>query len=248
MSIGVRIGQLVQWAGDGIYPPTCLGCGTACLRPGALCGKCWRSLQLIERPWCDVLGTPFAYEVGEAVLSAEALADPPPFAKARAAVVYSGVARRMVHRLKYQDRLDLAAIMAGWMVRAGDDVIGRSDVVVPVPLHRRRLFLRQSNQSAELARALARYRGLPYLPCVMLRKRATRQQVGLGARARADNVRGAFRIAAGREKLIRNRAVLLVDDVYTTGATAKSATRALLKAGAGQVNVLTFARVAPNGG
>lgn len=195
-----------------------------------------------------MLGVPFAYEVGEPILSAEALAEPPPFAKARAAVVYGGVATRMVHRLKYQDRLDLAATMACWMVRAGDDVIRSSDVVVPIPLHRRRLFLRQSNQAAELARALARHSRLPYLPDVMLRKRATRQQVGLGARARADNVRDAFRVAAGREKLIKNRSVLLVDDVYTTGATAKAATRTLLKVGARRVNVLTFARVAPDGG
>ncbi len=248
MSIGAEIGRLARWAGDVIYPPTCLGCGIPCQRSGALCGECWRSVQLIERPWCDVLGTPFAYEVGEATLSPEALADPPAFAGARAAVVHGGVARRMVHRLKYQDRLDLAVTMASWMARAGDDVIGRSEVVVPVPLHRRRLFLRQSNQAAELARALARHVGLPYLSTALMRKRATRQQVGLGARARADNVRGAFRVAAGRETLIRNRSVLLVDDVYTTGATAKSAARALLKAGAARVFVLTFARVAPTGG
>lgn len=205
-------------------------------------------MRLIERPFCDVLGTPFSYNVGEAIVSPEAMADPPPFARARAAVVYDGVARRLVHGLKYKDRLDLADTMARWMVRAGDDVIEEADIVVPVPLHRRRLFMRQSNQSAELARALARCSRLPYLPSVLVRKRATRQQVGLGARARADNVRGAFQVPHRQQMLVKNRSVLLVDDVYTTGATVKSAARTLLLAGAASVSVLTFARVAPDRG
>ncbi|MEM9107927.1 MAG: ComF family protein [Pseudomonadota bacterium] len=234
--------------GDAVYPPACLGCGAPCQRHGALCGTCWSSLQPIERPYCDVLGTPFSYNVGEAIVSPDAMADPPPFERARAAVVFDGVARRLVHGLKYKDRLDLADTMARWMVRAGDDIIGEADVVVPVPLHRRRLFMRQSNQSAELARALAGYCGLPYLPTVLTRKRATRQQVGLGARARADNVRGAFHVPSGQRQLVRERSVLLVDDVYTTGATVKSASRTLLRAGATSVGVLTFARVAPDRG
>lgn len=235
-------------AGDAVYPPACLGCGVPCQTHGALCGACWRTLQPIDKPCCDVLGTPFPYDAGEAIVSPEAIADPPPFAKARAAVIYDDVARRLVHGLKYKDRLDLAETMARWMARAGEDVVDGIDMVVPVPLHRRRLLVRQSNQSAELARALARHRQLPYLPSVLSRRRATRQQVGLGARARADNVRGAFQVPSGQQKLIRNRSILLVDDVYTTGATVKSATRTLLRAGAARVCVLTFARVAPDSG
>jgi ComF family protein len=195
-----------------------------------------------------VLGTPFSHEIGDTVLSAEAIADPPPFARARAAVVHDAVARVLVHHLKYKDRLDLAGAMAAWMSRAGDDIIRGADVVIPVPLHRRRLLVRQSNQSAELARALARLRNLPFLPSVLVRVRATRRQVGLGARARTDNVRGAFQVAAGRKDRIAGLSILLVDDVYTTGATVKSATRTLLKAGAGSVSVLTFARVEPHRG
>lgn len=248
VSIGALIRQVIARTGDAIYPPACPGCGEPCQKHGALCGTCWSTLRPIERPYCDVLGTPFSYDVGEAIVSPEAMADPPPFAKARAAVVFDGVARRLVHGLKYKDRLDLADIMVRWMVRAGDDIIGEAELVVPVPLHRRRLFMRQANQSAELARALARYSRLPYLPSVLLRKRATRQQVGLGAHARADNVRGAFQVPRGQKKLIRNRSVLLVDDVYTTGATVKSASRTLLRAGAARVTVLTFARVAPDRG
>ncbi|MEX3011384.1 ComF family protein [Hoeflea sp. TYP-13] len=232
-------------AGDIIYPPACLGCGELTGEHGGLCGNCWSQLRPIEQPRCDVLGTPFSYDVGDAVLSADAIADPPPFAKARSAVLYDDIARALVHRLKYKDRTDLAGVMAGWMVRSGEDAIAGADAVLPVPLHRARLLMRRYNQSAELARALASRAGLPYLPSVLFRTRATRQQVGLGSQARADNVRGAFTVPEGRIAEIAGKSLLLVDDVYTTGATVKSASRALLKAGAGKVFVLTFARVAP---
>ncbi|WP_246660418.1 ComF family protein [Nitratireductor sp. XY-223] len=230
---------------DIVYPPVCLGCGEITGTHGGLCGDCWSRLKAIEKPVCDVLGTPFPYDAGEGVLCADAIADPPPFAKARSAVIYDDVARSIVHRLKYSDRSDLAAVMARWMARAGGDAIGAADAILPVPLHRRRLLRRRYNQSAELARALSRRTGLTYLPAALLRTRATRQQVGLGTKARAGNVRGAFTVPEARRSQVAGQSLLLVDDVYTTGATVKSATRALLQAGAGAVYVLTFARVAP---
>lgn len=199
----------------------------------------------IEKPVCDVLGSPLPFEAGEGALSADAIADPPPFAKARSAVLYDDVARSIVHRFKYKDRTDLADMMARWMVRAGADLIAGTDVILPVPLHRGRLLFRQFNQSAELARAVARQTGLPYKPATLLRIRATRRQVGLGASARADNVRRAFSIPQKRRRDVKGKCVLLVDDVYTTGATVKSAARELERAGARKVFVLTFARVAP---
>ena len=245
MSIGTQLGRAVGRIGDILFPPVCLGCGELTGSHGGLCGSCWSRLRAIEAPVCDVLGTPLAYDAGEGVLSADAIADPPPFTKARAAVIYDDVARAIVHRLKYKDRTDLAAVMARWMLRAGCDVIGACDTIVPVPLHRRRLLTRRYNQAAELARALAPLTGLAYLPATLYRTRATQQQVGLGAQARADNVRGAFGVPQHRRPQITGGSVLLVDDVYTTGATVNSASRALLKAGADHVYVLTFARVAP---
>ncbi|MCP4320239.1 MAG: ComF family protein [Hyphomicrobiales bacterium] len=244
LSIGAQFRHALHQAGDIIYPPVCIGCGEVCGGHGGLCGDCWSTLRPMERPWREVLGTPFSYDMGDAVLSADAIADPPAFAKARSAVLYDEAARLLVQRLKYKDRVDLAGAMAGWMARAGGDVICAAETVVPVPLHRRRLMKRQYNQAAELARALAVRTRLPYLPAALLRTRATRLQVGLGTQARADNVKGAFAVPAGRQTQIAGKAILLVDDVYTTGATVKAATRALLKAGAGKAFVLTFARVA----
>jgi len=133
-------------------------------------------------------------------------------------------------------------MMAEWMLRAADGTVERCDAILPVPLHRNRMFSRKFNQAAELARHIARQSDKALLPATLLRIRRTRQQVGLGARAREDNVRGAFAIAKGREADVFGKRLVLVDDVYTTGATVAAAARVLRKAGAADITVLTFAR------
>ena len=227
-----------------IYPPTCSGCGGATADPGALCPACWSGLRLIEAPFCRRFGTPFAVDLGVgALLSPRAIAEPPVFRQARAVALYDDVARRLVHRLKYEDRLDLAGAMARMMAASGRDLIAAAECVVPVPLHRWRLWRRRFNQAALLARPIAAGAGLPFEPGVLARVRATRSQVGLSRAARAENLGGAFKVPeAGRHRL-QGRRVLLVDDVTTTGATANAAARALLRGGAASVDLLTFALV-----
>jgi ComF family protein len=236
---------MLEWPQRLLFPPVCAGCRRQVSQPGTLCGACWPKLKFLERPWCEVMGTPFSHDMGEGFLSADAIANPPPFRRARAAVSYSGVARQMVQGLKYRDRTDLAPWMARWMLRAGSDIIADADIVVPVPLHWRRFFSRRFNQSAELARAVAGLTGKRFEPSAVRRVKVTRQQVGLGQREREDNVRGAFRVPSEAEIHVTGRHVLLVDDVYTTGATVSAVARALKKAGAASIDVLTFARVIP---
>lgn len=228
-----------------LFPPVCAGCRRHVSEPGVLCGECWPKVRFIERPFCEVMGTPFTQDFGAGFLSAEAIANAPPFARARSAVVYSGVAREAVQALKFSDRTDLAPWMARWMVRAGGDVLADADVIVPVPLHWTRFLRRRFNQSAELARAVAKQTGVRFEPTAIKRIKATRQQVGLPANQREDNVRAAFRVPEEAEILVSGRRVLLIDDVFTTGATVSAVTRALKKAGASAVDVLTFARVLP---
>ena len=234
-----------RFSADMLFPPVCPGCRRQIAEPGTLCGQCWPKLRFLEKPWCEVMGTPFSHDFGAGFLSAEAIANPPPFRRARAAVAHNGVARDMVHGLKYSDRTDLARWMARWMVRAGAELIEDADVVVPVPLHWTRFLRRRFNQSAELARAVASQTGRQLAPLAVKRVKATRQQVGLALGERQDNVRAAFKIPPQAEIDIAGRRVLLIDDVYTTGATVSAATKALLKGGAGAVDVLTFARVLP---
>ncbi|MCR4267951.1 ComF family protein [Nitratireductor sp. ZSWI3] len=236
---------VLGWAQRVLFPPVCLGCPDLVTEPGTLCARCWPRLRFLERPWCSVMGTPFSVEMGDNILSAEAIAHPPPFARARSAVVYEGVARQMVQGLKFRDRTDLAPWMARWMLRAGAELIADADAVIPVPLHRSRFLARRFNQSAELGRSLARLAGLDYAPEALIRARRTRPQVGLGAREREANVRGAFRVPADRLAGVAGRRIILVDDVYTTGTTVSAAARVLKRAGARDVDVLTFARVLP---
>lgn len=233
----------MRWPARLLFPPVCAGCRRLTSQPGTLCAECWPKLKFIDRPWCEVMGTPFSHDMGEGFLSAEAIADPPPFGRARAAVSYLGVARQMVQGLKYQDRTDLAPWMARWMLRAGGELVAQADVVVAVPLHWRRFLSRRFNQSAELARAVARQAGKPFEPGAVLRVKGTRRQVGLQRTERDANVRGAFRIPPEADIVVRGRRILLVDDVYTTGATVRAVTLALKRAGAANVDVLTFARV-----
>ena len=191
------------------------------------------------------MGTPFSHDMGDGFLSAEAIANPPPFERARAAVAYTGVARQMVQGLKYSDRTELAPWMARWMVRAGAELVADAEWSIPVPLHWRRFLSRRFNQSAELARAVAGLAGKPFAPLGVARVKVTRQQVGLGLREREDNVRGAFRVPPEHDIAVRGRRVLVVDDVYTTGATVSAVARGAEEERCGGVDVLTFARVLP---
>jgi len=148
-----------------------------------------------------------------------------------------------VHQLKYHDRPDLAQVLAISMRRAGRELLGDASVIVPIPLHYFRLWQRRFNQAAVLAQRLSAASGVPFDPLILRRIKPTPRQVGLTAAQREENVRGAFRVPADMRGRIAGRSVLLVDDVYTSGATAKAATRALLRGGAANVDVLTFARV-----
>ena len=221
-----------------LFPDTCLACRMHVAARGTLCPDCWGRLHFIAEPVCAVTGTPFQHEFGYNMVSAEALADPPPFRRARAAVLHDGIARQLVQRLKYGDQTELSPWMAQWMLRAGRTLAEDCDVVVPVPLHARRYLARRYNQSAELARAIAAQTGLAFEPSALTRIKATRQQVGLTAAQRQANMRGAFGVPDSSEIAVAGRSVLLVDDVYTTGATISAATRALMRAGAAHVDVL----------
>jgi ComF family protein len=229
---------------DTIYPPTCLACRSATAQTGALCPACWREMRFIERPFCDRLGTPFEQDLGPGLLSPQAIADPPVFARARAVARFEdGPARRLVHRLKYSDRGELARPMGRWMARAGADILSDADALAPVPLHALRLWTRRFNQAAALTQAIAEATALPWESRLLTRVKPTRSQVGLSKTQRAENVQGAFRVLPEAQGRLRGRHIVLVDDVLTSGATANAAARALLRGGAAQVDVLVFARV-----
>jgi ComF family protein len=231
-----------------VYPPACIACGTATGEAHGLCAGCWAGLPFIERPYCERLGTPFVADLGTGpLLSPAAIADPPVFARARAVARYDGAARDLVHRLKYNDRLELAGPMGRLMARAGAELLAEADLLVPVPLHRGRLWRRRFNQAMALASVVSAESGVPCAPLVLHRVRRTLPQVGLTRAQRQENLQGALRVPDAGRPALQGRRVVLVDDVLTTGSTANAAARALLRGGARSVDVLAFARVVGEG-
>jgi len=223
-------------------PQLCAACREPVESEG-LCAACWSKLSSIAPPYCPRLGIPFASDPGPGVLSMEAIADPPEYARARAAVRFDDISRTLVHALKYGDRLDLAPTMGRWMATAGRELLAEADALVPVPLHWRRQWGRRFNQSALLTEVISKRSGVPVVRTALKRVRATAQQVGLARSERASNVQGAFKVRPQGQAAVKARALVLVDDVLTTGATLEACTRALLRAGAAKVDVLVFARV-----
>ncbi len=226
---------------DSLLPPQCLSCNAVVDSPGSLCSSCFASFTFITAPFCGCCGIPLESPVIDDIVCGACLRDRPAFEHARAAFVYDGDSKGLVLKLKHGDRTDAAAHLARWLQRAGADLIARCDVMVPVPLHRWRLFFRTYNQAALLANALARLTGKPVMPDALQRVRATPSQGRLERAARRRNVARAF--AVRRASDLSGRRVLLIDDVLTTGATAGACAEALLKAGAAAVDVLVLARV-----
>jgi ComF family protein len=227
---------------DVALPNVCAACREPVGGEG-LCAACWSKLSFIAPPYCERLGIPFPFDPGPGVLSMEAIADPPAYRRARAAVRFDETARKLVHALKYSDRLDLAPIMGRWMGHAGRPLLAEADALIPVPLHWRRQWMRRFNQSALLAEVIGKGSGVPAIHGAFRRIKSTPQQVGLAKAERAQNVQGAFQVRADRKGDVEGRRLILIDDVLTSGATVDACARALLRGGAAEVDVLVFARV-----
>lgn len=229
---------------DLVYPAHCPACGVGTVEPGALCGPCWSRMPFITRPFCERLGTPFAYDIGGPLLSPQAIAEPPAFDRARAVALHDGDAKGFVHRLKYSDRLDLARPMGRMMASACSEVLAEADLLIPVPLHWTRQVWRRFNQSALLAEEIAAITGKPVSSTALKRKRRTQPQVGMSRAQRIANLQGAFTVPPAARPEVEGRRCVLVDDVHTTGATLNACATMLRRAGAANIDVVTFTKVA----
>lgn len=228
-----------------IYPPQCLSCAAPVMEEFGLCPTCWRDTPFILGLTCDKCGAPLpGEEPGGAVLCDDCLAIPRPWARGRAVLLYRDNGRKIVLALKHADRMDMARPAGRWMARAAAPILRPDMLVVPVPLHRLRLLRRRYNQAALLAQAVARASGLDYCPDLLIRPRRTPSQEGRGREDRFANLHDAIRLHPRRAARVAGRAVLLVDDVMTSGATLAAAAEACRAGGAAEVCVLVLARVA----
>jgi ComF family protein len=236
---------------DSLLPPQCPLCRTFVDGQHKLCAACFGQMTFITAPHCLRCGLGFA-TLGEAGPRGECLGclrRPPPFDRARAALRYDTAAQPLILPFKHADRTELAAVLAAMMARAGAVLLAETDLILPVPLHRRRLVARRYNQAALLAACLARQAARPWLPDALMRRHATTPLGDLSAAARRQAVLGAFAVRPDRQPAIQGRRLLLIDDVMTSGATASACAAAALQAGAASVDVLVAARVpAPDRG
>lgn len=222
----------------------CAACGAAMDRPepgrARLCPACAQALAARETDYCPACGRFYELAGRPPSLCISCLGNPPPWELLAFHAPYEGRLRQLILRYKFASDLGLGELLETWLTQAARRLSGQPlDMVAPIPLHRGRLLSRGFNQSLELSRRASRALGIPLEPHALTRTRATRQQYRLNAEERRKNIKGAF---AADKTLVKDKAVLLTDDVLTTGATLEEAARALLRAGAERVEVLVLAR------
>jgi ComF family protein len=243
--VGAGAGRrsILSRAADLVWPPRSLLSDHLVDRPGAIDAAHWAQLHFLTPPWCAACGFPFAQAEAADALCGACLAERPVYDTARAPLAYDDAARRLVLDLKRGGRRDGLPVFAAWMAAAGGAALAEADLIIPAPLHWTRLLERRFNQSAWLAQALGRRTGRPVSVDALVRRRRRQSQHGLSASQRRRNVAGVYGAGPGKAKSIAGRIVVLVDDVFTTGATAEACARALMRAKARKVHVLTLARV-----
>jgi ComF family protein len=226
---------------DFFLPRLCLFCGGVVAESAAVavCGDCEGTIEWVESPVCPCCGLIFPVREGEDRLCGACRTEPPPFTRARAAAVYEGPVAKAVTRFKFGRQMAYLPVMQHWLqIPRCAELAADADLLVPVPLHPRRLRHRGFNQALLLAQAFPER---PLAREVIVRVRHTVPQIGLNPKERRENVRGAFVVPHPQQ--VKGKRILLLDDLYTTGATAKECARVLRQAGARQVDVLTVARV-----
>lgn len=241
-----------DWLVDWLYPPRCRACGGYIHGPDAdcFCSSCWKLIRLVTHPLCAVCGRPFPDASGEDHACGVCLTRAPQFDRARAWACYpreeaeEHPLRQVVHKFKYGRKVALGKPLGRLLAFGCRDFLSACNfnLIVPVPLHPRRLRWRGFNQSVLLARQISRAYGVVMDPLVLVRIKETQPQTQLSEEERRRNVRGAFALNPAHP--IDGKSVLLIDDVYTSGATVNECSRALLRGGAEKVTVLTLATVA----
>jgi ComF family protein len=223
-----------------ILPSVCPNCRRESVTPHLLCADCWNAITFIQKPLCNCCGTPLAFAADQ-LMCVPCLANPPVFDSGRSVFTYSGLGRDLVLRFKHSDATHLSRCLAPFLKSVGQEFFQSADYIMPVPLHRWRLFKRQYNQATLLARAVSSLVDRPVLTNCLIRKKATQSQGHKTIKERKKNVKQAFEVI--NPDIIKGKTVVLIDDVWTTGATIEACTKTLKKSGANRVFVLTLARV-----
>lgn len=233
--------SIVRAGVDLILPPRCSVTGEVVDVQGMISASAWADLQFISEPFCGTCGIPFEFESGSICMSC--IDDPPPYDLSRSALIYNDTSRDLILGFKHGDKTHVVRSFIPWLQKFGAEVLAEADFLIPVPLHPYRLILRRYNQAALIAHDLSKKTDIPHLADAMRRVRATVSQGHLSLEERQKNVKKAFDIHPKFKDMIKGKVIVLIDDVYTTGATVKECSVILKENGAQKVHVLTLARV-----
>jgi len=221
-----------------LLPPHCPICHEKVIEPHAICGMCFSKLHFIGDNVCSVCGAPLPLKGSK--ICGQCLQKKPAFNKAKSTLIYNETSKKLILPFKHSDHLELAPLIAKWMILCGKDLIQNRDIIMPVPLHKRRLFKRKYNQSAILSKIIAKQFCKDYQPSILQRIKNTPTQGHLNFKMRQKNIKGVFSVVNSNK--ITDKKILLIDDVYTSGATLNECAKVLIKSGAKQVDCLTFCR------
>lgn len=227
---------------DTVLPQRCIKCRVI-VGDGALCADCWGELTFLGQPACHRCGFPFEFDAPDLTVCGACARREPAFDRLRSAFCYDDSSRELLIQFKHSDKTFAAPSFVKLLARAGADLIATADIIAPVPLHRRRLFSRRYNQSALLAQGLAKTTGRLAIVDLLKRDRNTKPQARMSQVGRRRNVQGAFSVNPRHGNVLPSQRVLLIDDVFTTGATVEACALTLRRAGVAGVDVLTLARV-----
>ena len=223
-----------------LLPPTCPICHQR-IESNGLCPKCFSGLEFIGTQKCSICGKPLDAIIPKMAVCGACLKNPPYFRQAEAVFKYNDTSKKLILAFKHVDHVDLNNLFIKWMEQNSGKLIQKNDLIIPVPLHWRRLLKRKYNQSALIAQGLAKNFGKIYDPLTLIRRKPTKSQGHLSPKERQKNIKNAFYVKNSNK--IKDKTILLIDDVFTTGATVNECAKVLLQAGAKSVDVLTIVRV-----
>lgn len=246
--MNVRLYEYINQAIDFVLPPRCVISGEITERQGAVAPDAWKNINFITKPCCVSCGLPFEFEYENDAVCGECIASPPPFSKARSALKYDQGSSELIMRFKHGDQIHATKTFVPWIINAGKEMFPDTDIITPVPLHPSRLFKRKYNQSALIAQEMQKklkkdYINIEFIPDLLIRSVATPSQGKMNPKARKENVKNAFSLNKKLTDTVKGKNIMLIDDVYTTGATVKECTKTLLHQGkCNKIYVMTLAR------
>ncbi len=225
---------------DLLIPLRCVKCGAIVESTDGLCTSCWPLIPFITKPYCACCGFPFDFDIEEGALCGVCSHMTPHYKTARSVFSYTSESKDLILKFKHADTINSSPLFAKWMTQFLDEM--KDPLCIPVPLHWTRLFMRTYNQAALLAQEIARLNHWSYAPSLLIRKHRTPSQGHLSKKDRQKNVDRAFKISLTKKNQLQKKTILLVDDVFTTGATLNACSKVLLQAGAKEVHAITLGR------